>query len=234
MDECAVVQVHASTDVGSDAFRTKLVRHTGSFTVQCRDGSMHVVRWDPPPNKYTAAGAIGYYTHESKCSEGPSIKMDGYKCMIHLCRTAPCVAEYHPSKYGQFPPPSAHCRVLRLGAPVVTVPMNLAPAEAEEEPSIELSEPPALKLSPLPPPAQRPDDAAEYPRLEELAVASADVEMAITAAEECIAVVSDADVQAIIARAEAVARPREYIGFFDLVAFSALRRRRFCCGCPTE
>ncbi len=87
------MEVDASTDVESDAFWNKLVRHTGSFTVQCRDGPMHVVRWDPPPNRHTAAGAICYYRHEAKCSEGPSINMDLYKCRIHLCRQAPCIAD---------------------------------------------------------------------------------------------------------------------------------------------
>ena len=174
MDDGVGVAVDASTDVESDAFWNKLVRHTGSFTVQCRDGSMHVVRWDPPPNRHTAAGAIGYYTHEAKCSEGPSIKMDGYKCRIHLCRQAPCTADHSATKYGQLPPPSAHCRVLRLGAPVLLAPTNLAPAAAEEELAIELSELPLGQHPPLPPPAQWPDDDAEDLRSEDLAAASVD------------------------------------------------------------
>jgi hypothetical protein len=218
--------VDASTYVESDAFWSKLVRHTGSITVQCTDGSIHVVRWDPPPNRHTAARAISYYTHEAKCSEGPSIRMDWYKCRIHLCRQAPCIADYNPAKYGQLPPPSAHCRVLRLGAPVLLEPTNPASAEAEEEPAIELSEPPRVPGPPLPPPDKLPDDAEEDLGVEELAAASADVEMASSEAAERIAVVSEEDVQAILARAEAVGRPREYTGFFDLVAFCGMRRRR--------
>ena len=94
----AVAEVDASTDVESDAFWAKLCRHKGSFTVQCQDLSTHVVRWDPPPNRSSAAGVIGYYTHEAKCSEGPSIRMDGYHNRIHVCRQTPCIADYHPSK----------------------------------------------------------------------------------------------------------------------------------------
>ena len=219
----------ASTDVESDAFWSKLCRHKGSFTVQCQDLSTHVVRWDPPPNRSSAAGVIGYYTHEAKCSEGPSIRMDGYHNRIHVCRQTPCVADYHPSKYGPIPPPSAHCRVLRLGAPVPLAATHLAPAEAEEEAPIQLPKSPP---PPLPPPPQLPDDADEDLGSEQLEAESADVEMASVEAGGCIAAVSDKDVQAIIARAEEVARPRQYTGFFDLVAFSAMRRRRLLLRLP--
>ena len=232
MDDGVGVAVDASTDVESDAFWNKLVRHTGSFTVQCRDGSMHVVRWDPPPNRHTAGGAIGYYIHEAKCSEGPSIRMDWYRCRIHLCRQAPCTADHSATKYGQLPPPSAHCRVLRLGAPVLLAPTNLAPAAAEEELAIELSELPLGQHPPLPPPAQWPDDDSEDLRSEDLAAASVDMEIAISEAGECIAEVSDDIVAAIIARAEVVGRPRGYTGFFDFVAFSAMRRRRLLLRLP--
>ena len=132
MAECAAMKVDASTDVESDAFWARLARHRGSFTVQRRDGSIHVVRWDPAPNRSGVAGAIGYYKHEAQITEGPSIKMDGYKCRIHVCRQDPCIADYHPSKYGGMPPPAAHCRLLPLGGPVVVASDIPAPAEAEE------------------------------------------------------------------------------------------------------
>ena len=155
--------------------------------------------------------------------------MDGYHNRIHVCRQTPCVADYHPSKHGPIPPPSAHCRVLRLGAPVHLAATHLAPAEAEEEAPIQLPKSPP---PPLPPPPQLPDDADEDLGSEQLEAESADVEMASVEAGGCIAAVSDKDVQAIIARAEEVARPRQYTGFFDFVVFSAMRRRRLLLRLP--
>jgi hypothetical protein len=119
--------------------------------------------------------------------------------------------------------------VLRLGAPVHLAATHLAPAEAEEEAPIQLPKSPP---PPLPPPPQLPDDAEEDLGSEQLEVESADVEMAIVEAGDCIAAVSDDDVQAIVARAQVVARPRQYTGFVDLVVFSALRRRRLLLRLP--
>ena len=199
MAECAAMKVDASTDVESDAFWARLARHTGSFTVQRRDGSIHVVRWDPPPNRSSVAGAIGYYKHVAQISEGPSIKMDGYKCRTHVCRQAPCIADYHPSKYGGMPPPAAHCRPLRLDEPAVAASEAPAPAEAGEERVDNNSKP-------LP---MMPHSDSEEPSPEELAVVSPDVEITIPAAVPSIPAVCEADAQAIATRADAVGRPRQ-------------------------
>ena len=86
-----------------------------------------------------------------------------------------------------------------------------------------------INLKPLPPkpplplpPPRVPHSDSEEPSPEELTVVPPDVEIAIHAAVPSIPAVREADAQAIITRAHAVGRPRQYTGVFDFVACSAM------------
>ena len=224
--------VDVSTDVESDVFWTRLARHSGSFRIECRDGSHHQVRWDPPPNKKTAAGVIGYYIHEARCSATPSIKLEYTKQRIHVCRNDPCTAEYGPSKYGALPPPVAHCRVLRLGGTERVASEGVVSAAAEEASSStsDSDHETSSSNSDSDSPEQEPDMAV----LDIVACADAvgRPQPPLPPPPLPPLVVDEADVTAIMARAAAVGQPRVTTGFFDFIVFAAMRRRRLLLRLP--
>ena len=98
--------------LGDDVFGKSFARHAGPFAFVCRNGSAHILQWDPPPHKATPNGVIGFYTHIASFPPEHTLAHTG-SSRIHVCRETPCSAMHHASKYGHLPPPVAHGRVVQ-------------------------------------------------------------------------------------------------------------------------
>jgi hypothetical protein len=214
-----------------DEFWKNLAFHTGPFAFVSVSGSAHILKWAPAPHKVTANGVIGFYEHLVSFPENQSLAHTG-SCRIHVCRQSPCNAMYHPAKYGQLPPPTAHGRVMRL------LPCNsedqwaqlaesLASASAEgsrlpahvELPSVVGTDVSSV-LAPLPPPAQPFEEQCEDPEPPTL---PAKPECVASSIEEPSGVAL-----LILARAAEIRRARTYSGLFDFVVWAAIKKTACC------
>ena len=212
-----------------DEFWKNLAFHAGPFAFVSVSGSAHILKWAPAPHKVTANGLIGFYEHLVSFPEHQSLAYTG-SSRIHVCRQSPCNAMYHPSKYGQLPPPTAHGRVMRL------LPCNsedqwaqlaesLASATAEGSrllANVDLPSTLGPHVSPVPAPLPSPaepfEEQCEDPEPPTL---PAKPECVASSIEEPSGVAL-----LILARAAEIRRARTYSGLFDFVVWAAIRKRR--------
>ncbi len=231
-----------------EAIWARAARHSGRLLVQDEHNCRHVIAWNPPPNRVSAGGLIGYYRHVATCSASGFVRLDYYRTRIHICRNHPCTAVYGASKYGALPPPVAHCRLVAVLDDIPPTPPPLPPPAAAPPPDegsvsigpihVELLSVDAEQTQPCVSPAIPPEVPTENTHgcgadvptdVGQTALGEdAPREFVPTDGWQPLPPDADADfsILGILARAEAIGQPRQYTGLFDLIAFAAMRKRR--------
>ena len=114
----AASTLHHILGEGDDKTWKEFTEHEHSFLFaavvdQKQVESLHELVWDRNRPRAKATGALGYVRCRQNSAAGESLSLTS-AFRVHVCRQWPCTAQYHPSKYGGYPPPLRHGKIVRL------------------------------------------------------------------------------------------------------------------------
>ena len=72
--------------------------------------SVHLLEWDGRGRRGGRGGVFGWVRCLGSHPHTEQLPPSNFR--IHVCSETPCIADYHPSKHGDLPPPLVH--LLRL------------------------------------------------------------------------------------------------------------------------
>ena len=122
--------LHAILGEGDEDTWKKFTMHSHSFLFaavkdQEQVTSMHKLEWDRRKPRAMPSGATGWVRCRQNSAAGEALSCT-HSFRIHVCRQWPCTAMWHPSKYGDVPPPRLHGKIARLCDVGEIVPMETA------------------------------------------------------------------------------------------------------------
>ena len=133
--------------------------------------SVHLLEWDGRGRRGGRGGVFGWVRCLGSHPHTEQLPPSNFR--IHVCSETPCIADYHPSKHGDLPPPLAHGRVLAVDVEL-------------DELGSHFVKPRPIPPPPLPPPAEVAVVAVAEP---EAAVAAT---AAVATSEEAVAALAAA------------------------------------------
>ena len=115
-------RLHNILGQGDDDTWKKLCEHSHSFLFasididnQTQVTSLHELVWHKRKPTRTASGVTGWVRCRQNSRAGDPLG-GVHSFRVHVCRQWPCRAVYHPSKYGDVPPPARHGKIVALCA----------------------------------------------------------------------------------------------------------------------